>query len=162
IAPLATDTVYRNDNGTGAETYSSSYTWYAGTALIQSETDTAPVISTTQNGPGTADVTTTFFDPFGNAQWIKDPAGYLHYLAYDAATGAVVKTIVDVDTTQTGQFTNLPSGWSTPAGGGLNLVTTDQVDALGRTTKETSPGGNITYYVYLDPQHEVRVYQGWN
>ena len=40
---------------------------------------------------------------------------------------------------------NLPSGWSTPSGGGLNLVTHDQVDALGRTTKETSPGGNITY-----------------
>src|SRR5579884_1588715 len=48
------------------------------------------------------------------------------------------------------------------SGGCLNLVTTDQVDALGRTTKETSPNGNVTYYVYLDSQHEERIYQGWN
>jgi YD repeat-containing protein len=55
-----------------------------------------------------------------------------------------------------------PTGWSTPTGGGLNLITQDQVDALGRTVKETSPTGNITYFVYLDAQHEERIYQGWN
>jgi hypothetical protein len=59
IAPTASDTVYRNSDGTGAETTSYSYTWYAGTAQMQSETDTAPVIAAAQNGPGTADVTTT-------------------------------------------------------------------------------------------------------
>lgn len=162
IAPIATDTVYRNDDGTGAQTTSASYTWYTGTAQIQSETDTAPVISAAQNGPGTADVTTTYFDQYGNTQWVKDPDGYLQYFAYDPVTGALVKAITDVDTTQSREFTNLPTGWSTPSGGGLNLVTTAQVDALGRTTELTSPGGNITYYVYLDPQHEERIYQGWN
>jgi hypothetical protein len=59
---VASDTVYRNTDGTGAETTSYSYTWYSGTAQIQSETDTAPVISSTENGPGTADVTTMFYD----------------------------------------------------------------------------------------------------
>ncbi|HEY7312113.1 MAG TPA: hypothetical protein VH643_22300 [Gemmataceae bacterium] len=162
IAPVATDTVYRNTDGTGAETTSSTYTWFTNTAQIQSETDSAPVISAAQNGPGTADVTTTFFDRFGNAIWVKDPDGFIHYAAYDPVTGAQITQIIDVNTADTGEFTGLPTGWSTPAGGGLNLVTTDQVDALGRTTMETSPNGNVTYFVYLDPQREERIYQGWN
>ena len=62
----------------------------------------------------------------------------------------MVKTIADVDTTQTGDFADLPSGWSTPAGGGLHLTTTYEVDALGRTTKETDPNGDVTYTVYND------------
>ena len=136
--------------------------WFSGTALLQSETDTAPVVSAAENGPGTADVTTTFFDAFGNPQWVKDADGFIDYLAYDTATGALVTSITDVNTADTGEFVNLPSGWTTPNGGGLNLVTTDQVDALGRTTEETSPAGNVTYWVYLDPQYEVRVYTGWN
>jgi hypothetical protein len=70
--------------------------------------------------------------------------------------------IVDVNTADTGEFTNLPSGWSTPSCGGLNLISQDVVYALGRTTKETSPVGNVTYYLYLDPQHAERIYQGWN
>jgi YD repeat-containing protein len=162
IAPLGSDTVYRNSDGTGAETTSYSYTWYTNSAQIQSQTVTAPVISASENGPGTADVTTTYFDQNGNAQWTKDPDGYIQYDAYDPVTGALLTDIVDVNTADSSEFTNLPSGWSTPTGGGLNLVTQYQVDALGRTTKETSPAGNITYYVYLDPQHEERIYQGWN
>jgi YD repeat-containing protein len=162
VAPVATDTVYRNSDGTGAETTSYAYTWYSGTAQIQSETVSAPVISASQNGPGTADVTTTYFDQNGNPIWVKDPDGYLQYTAYDPVTDAVLTQIQDVNTADSGEFTNLPSGWSTPSGGGLNLVTQYQVDARGRTTEETSPAGNITYYVYLDPQHEERVYQGWN
>jgi hypothetical protein len=70
-------------------------------------------------------------------------------------------SIVDVNTADTGEFVNLPSGWTTPNGGGLNLVTQDTVDALGRTTQETSPAGNVTYWIYLDPQYEVRVYTGF-
>jgi RHS repeat-associated protein len=162
IAPVASDTVYRNDDGTGAETTTYSYTWFANSAQMQSETVSAPVVSAAQNGPGTADVTTTFFDEQGNPVWVKDPDGYIQYYAYDPATGAQITHIVDVNTADTGEFTNLPTGWTTPAGGGLNLITTDQVDAQGRTVKETSPDGNITYYVYLDAQHEERIYQGWN
>ena len=46
-------------------------------------------------------------------------------------------------------------------GGGLNLVTTDVVDALGRPTAETDPNA-ITYTVYDDADQEIRVYSGWN
>ena len=67
-----------------------------------------------------------------------------------------------MNTADTSEFTDLPSGWSTPSGGGLNLVTQDVVDDKGRTIKETSPAGNVTYTVYLDALHEVRVYTGWD
>jgi hypothetical protein len=49
-----------------------------------------------------------------------------------------------------------------PTGGGLNLVTTWQVDALGRPTQETDPDGNVTYTVYNDTNYEVLTYPGWN
>ena len=81
---------------------------------MQSETESDPVVSADQNGPDTADVTTTFFDQNGNPIWVKDPDGYLQYYAYDPATGAQVTQIVDVNTSDTTTFTNLPSGWTTP------------------------------------------------
>jgi hypothetical protein len=143
-------------------TYTSyAYTWFTGTTQMQSETVTAPVVSAAQNGPGTADVTTAVFDVYGRTIWTKDADGFIRYVAYDAATGAVVKTINYVNTADVSDFANLPTGWVTPSGGGLELITQYVVDALGRTTQEMSPGGNITYYVYLDTQYEVRVYNAF-
>jgi YD repeat-containing protein len=163
IAPIASTSLFRgNDINSAEQPTSYFYTWYSGTAQLQSEQEDAPLISAAENGPATSDVTTTYFDTYGNAQWIKDPDGYIQYNTYDPVTGALLTNIVDVQTTDSGEFTNLPSGWTTPSGGGLNLITTDVADALGRTTKETSPNGNVTYYVYLDSQHEERIYQGWN
>jgi RHS repeat-associated protein len=74
----------------------------------------------------------------------------------------VVERIVDVDTTRTADFAGLPAGWTTPAGGGLHLKTTYEVDGLGRTTTTTDPGGHVTYTVYNDANHEVRTYRGWD
>jgi len=162
VVPLATDTVYRNTDGTGAETTSYSYDWYPGTVQMQSQTTTLPVISAAQNGPSVADQSESVYDMYGRDIWDKDGDGYITYTAYDPGTGAVVKSITDVNTANTSDFSNLPSGWSTPAGGGLNLVTTYQVDGLGRTIEETSPNGNVTYTVYDDPAHELRVYSGWD
>jgi RHS repeat-associated protein len=162
VHPTATDTVYRYDNGTGAETTSYSYTYYAGATQMESMTTTLPVISAMQNGPGVADQTVSVFDTYGRDIWDKDADGFLTYTAYDQGTGAVIKSIRDVNTANTSDFTDLPSGFSTPAGGGLHLITTYQVDNLGRTIKETSPNLNITYTVYDDPNHEVGTYRGWN
>jgi RHS repeat-associated protein len=160
IAPVANQTVYRNTDGSGAETRAYSYTYFPGTRP-QSVTVTYPTVSAAQNGPGTADSETTYFDVYGRPVWSKDGDGFITYRSYDA-TGAVLKTITDVDTTRTSDFTGLPSGWTTPTGGGLHLITEYEVDALGRVTKETSNAGNITYTVYNDANHEVRVYQGWD
>ncbi|MFO0935124.1 MAG: RHS repeat-associated core domain-containing protein [Gemmataceae bacterium] len=158
----ATQTVYRNDNGTGAQTTTETYTWLGSTAQPASITTTLPTVTTAQNGPNTATLSTVVFDSIGRPIWSRDAAGYLSYTAYDSATGAVVKTINDVNTANTGDFTNLPSGWSTPSGGGLHLITQYEVDNLGRTTKTTAPNGRIDYTVYNDANHEVRYYPGWN
>src|SRR5258707_12128510 len=120
---VASTAAYRNTNGTGAETTTNSYTFFSGTNQIQSLSVSLPVISSSQNGPGTADSSTIFYDASERPIWTKDADGFLNYTAYDQATGAVVKTIKDVDTTRTGDFSNLPTGWTTPTGGGLHLLT---------------------------------------
>jgi hypothetical protein len=218
IYPVATETRYRNDDGTGAQTTSYSYTWHSGTVQMASLTVTKPVVSSQQNGPGTADVEITVFDSAGRTTWYKNaggffwrpagnnlpvpasggckspgespgvrgrlfPAGRLTYTAYDETSGAVVKTIVDVDTTQTSDFSDLPSGWSTPSGGGLHLKIEYVVDDQGRTTEMidpesrhsymiydiqsciieyTDPDGLVTFTFYDDTAREVRVYPKWN
>ncbi len=160
VYPLASQTVYRNTDGTGGETTSYSYTWNYD--LPQSMTVTAPLIGASENGPGgTAyDVTTTFFDTRGRPTWEMDPDGFINYTQYDSITGAVTQTIVDVNTSGSPP-SGLPTGWTTPSGGGLNLVTQYVVDALGRDTKITDPNGNITYIVHDDIDHEERIYAGW-
>ncbi|MDY3557370.1 hypothetical protein R5W24_006560, partial [Gemmata sp. JC717] len=159
---LASETVYRNDNGTGGQTTSYSYTFRSGTNDIAATTVTLPAVTTAQNGSNSATTVTTVNDAFGRPVWQKDQAGFLTYTAYDPATGAVVKTITDADTTQTGTFASLPSGWATPSGGGLHLTTRYEVDALGRATKVTAPNGRVDYTVYDDDAHEVRSYSGWD
>jgi RHS repeat-associated protein len=157
---VASSTVYRNDNGTGGQTTTTSYTWQGTTAQPESVTTTLPTVTTAQNGSNSATSVTTVFDEFDRPVWSKDQAGSITYTQYDTITGAVVKTIADVDTDLTGDFTALPSGWSSPSG--LHLITAYEVDALGRVTKSTSPEGRVDYTVYDDDNHEVRHYPGWN
>lgn len=152
IYPPANTTGYRNTDGTGTETTSYSYTFFTSTNQIQSISTTLPA--------GTADVQTIFNDVYGRPIWAKNSDGFISYIEYDPPTGAVTKTITDVDTTRTGDFQNLPTGWSTPSGGGLHLITLFQVDGLGRPTKLTDPLGNVSFTVYLDTNHETRTYPG--
>ncbi|MDY3558363.1 RHS repeat-associated core domain-containing protein [Gemmata sp. JC673] len=159
---LATETVYRNDNGTGGQTTSYSYTFFSGTNQAASTTVTLPAVTTAQNGSGNSAAVVVVNDALGRPVWAKDQAGVLSYTQYDTLNGAVVKTITDVDTTQTGTFSGLPSGWSTPSGAGLHLTTSYEVDTLGRATKVTHPNGRVDYTVYNDASHEVRTYTGWD
>jgi len=162
VSPLATRTTYTGDYSTGVQTTSYAYTFASGTTQILAQEATLPGVNTSQNGPEVADIVTQIFDASGRVIWSKDGDGFLTYTAYDAGTGAVVKSITDVDTFRTSEFPGLPAGWGTPAGGGLHLVTAYEVDRLGRTTKTTDPQGNITYTVYNDVNHEARTYVGWN
>src|SRR6185503_9287434 len=125
-----------NTDGTGALTTSYDYTWFSGTVQVESETITWPTIGSAQNGPGSAASETIFFDSYGRPIWTKDAEGYLSYVSYDPGTGAVLKVIQDVNTATTSDFVDLPSGWSTPSGGGLHLKSTFEVDQPeGRSTK---------------------------
>jgi RHS repeat-associated protein len=165
VYPVATETVYRNENGTDSQTTAYAYTWRESsgeTNQILSTTITWAFVSSAQNGSNTTESSITVNDEFGRPAWIKDAAGFISYIEYNNETGAAVKLIRDVDTNETNDFTNKPSGWATPSGGGLHLITTNEIDSLGRTIKMVDPKGNITYTVYNDAANEVRTYRGWD
>jgi RHS repeat-associated protein len=159
---VASRTEYVTTDGTVSNTTTYAYTYAPDTTRLVSQSTTLPVVSAAQNGSGVADVTEQVFDSAGRMIWSKDADGFMSYMAYDPQTGSVIKTIADVDTTQTSSFADLPAGWVTPSGGGLHLVSTYEVDTLGRTTASTDPNGSITYTVYDDVIHSVRTYAGWN
>src|SRR5665213_1476368 len=165
ISPVASDTMYGNADGTDARETQYSYTLYSGTAAIKLETTTLPAISsTTQNGSGTSDTMGVFFNTYGQPIWTIDQAKHVTETAYDIGTGGVLKTVEDVNyaSLSSAEQTSFNlTGWTQPTGG-LQLVTTMQVDPLGRETEGTSPNGNVTFTVYRDQYHEVRVYPGWN
>ena len=171
-------------NGSTPETTDYSYSWQSNssgqaTNQIEDQTTTNPVAIAAQNGSGTATSTQTVYNTFGQPVWTMDAAGYITYTAYDNATGAVIQTVQDVNTANLSDLENysgtypggtlafgsngynqlgvpqLPPGWATPAGGGLNLVTSYKVDDLGRPTEIISPNGNISYLMYDDANHAV-------
>jgi RHS repeat-associated protein len=149
------------DAGTPLVT-SDAFQWSTANPQPLTQTDSLPVVSAAQNGSGVANQSVTAFDQLGRPVWTKDPAGFLTYTRYDPASGAVIRRIDDVDTTRTADFTGLPAGWATPAGGGRHLVTNYEVDGLGRVTKQTDPDGRVDYTVYNDAAHQIRYYRGWN
>jgi RHS repeat-associated protein len=151
----AASTVYANTDGTGALTTTYAYTFFTGKVQVESVTTTDPASGSSA----------VFYDAQDRPIWTKDAAGFLSYIAYDQKTGAVTKTIQDVNTTdptKASTYANKSASWATPAGGGLHVTTTYEVDALGRPTKTTDANNNITYTVYNDANHEIRIYQGWN
>jgi RHS repeat-associated protein len=159
-------TRYADEAATDAETTTYQYTFFGDTDVptVATQTVVLPVISVAEHGSGVANSSSTAFDKVGRTIFTKDAAGYLSYMEYDTATGAVVKQIADLNTSQTSDYdaTYLPSGWATPADGGEHLTSTFEVDERGRTVKSTDPAGTVTYTVYLDVDREVRTYQGWN
>jgi RHS repeat-associated protein len=160
IYPVQYQRRYRNTNETGQQETSYSYTYFSSALQPQSVAETAPTVTTGQNGSNSAEVFTSYMDSYGRTIWTKNEDGFINYFAYDAGTGTVSRVIRDVDTDNTGDFANLPSGWSNSAG--LHLKSDMTIDSMGRTTKLTDPNANVTFWVYNDAQHEMRTYRGWN
>src|ERR1043166_4103835 len=100
----------------------------------------------------------------GNLTWQMDERGFLTRTSFDIATKAIIQVVNDVDTTQ---VNDAPPGWTTPAGGGLHLITDYEFDDEGRTTQTLGPGHVIdvdgsattirraTWTVYHDDTHQV-------
>jgi RHS repeat-associated protein len=152
-----------NVNDASRRTTTFGYQWFTGASGLfpQAVTVTLPVVATAQNGSGVATSAVTVFDTLGRVVWEKDAAGFLTHTAYDLATGAVVKYIEDVNTALTADFADLPAGWATPAGGGLHLKSTYEVDRFGRAVTAVAPNGRVDYQRYNDVTQEVRTYPGW-
>src|SRR5262249_7173607 len=156
VSPVAQETVYRaatsnpDDSSGQPQQTSYAYQWTTNGAGqtqtgIQRVDVTYPVVSAAQNGPGTSEVQSTQYSSYGWPVWQKDGDGYLRYAQYDPATGALVRTVVDANTTVPGDPTYGTSPWPALPGTHLQLTTQLEVDALGRTTKLTDPKGNLTY-----------------
>jgi YD repeat-containing protein len=162
--PVAKETTYRNTDGTGATTTSYSYLWSPTALQPDAIKVTYPVVPRSQYGPGVATTSTTYLDQQGRVTWQRDselPQGFISYTSYDPVTGTVVKTIQDVDTTKTADFVNLPNTWVTPSGGGLHLISSVNVDPLGRPVRMVTPSKQVSYITYDDINDEVRTYAGW-
>ncbi len=94
--PVASQTVYRNDDQSGSQTTSYDYTFFSGSFQPETTTVTYPTVGDSQNGPGTAATEVTYFDTYGEPIWTQDADGYINYTEYDPLTGAVVAQIQDV------------------------------------------------------------------
>ena len=144
--------------------YVYNYTWQDGTLLIDQKTTTFPAVPLGQNGSGVATSRKEAYDGYGNLTWAMDERSFLIRQSYDLATGSVTQLIQDVNTAMVG---GVPAGWTTPAGGGLNLVTDYTIDGLGRVTQTLGPTHNIdingtntpvrraTWTVYQDALFQV-------
>jgi len=170
VHPVAKRTEFRHDDGAGAIDTTYDYAWHSGTVQTQQLTTTLPAVPTSQNGSGTSATRVRRFDPNGNLVWLKDERGYLTRHTYDSAAAARTQTIRDVDTSQVG---DAPAGWTTPAGGGLHLITDYQHDARGRLIQELGPWHTVDlngvatpvrtarWTVYHDAAHEIWTAAGY-
>jgi YD repeat-containing protein len=138
---VSEETVYQSDTSGGSDpsTTSYDYAFISGSAQVEKKTTTFPVVSSGQNGSGTAAVQEEVFDAFGRNTWLKNERGFLTRKKYDLATGAVIQLIEDVDTSEISDAPAVPSGWSTPTEGGLHLITDYVVDLRGRITEQLGP-----------------------
>ncbi|MGL4550247.1 MAG: FG-GAP repeat domain-containing protein, partial [Gemmataceae bacterium] len=93
----ASETRYRNDDGTGAQETTTAYAWRSGTLQAESVTVTLPAVTAGQNGSGSATSSASVMDAYGRVVWSKDAAGYISHAQSDQKTGGVVKSIADVD-----------------------------------------------------------------
>jgi RHS repeat-associated protein len=165
-------TVYRDTEETQPATTSMTWEWHTGLPVPQQKTITLPVVSTGENGTGVASVVTERYDTFGNRNWLRDEAGVLQYRVWDRLVGAVARLIEDVDILRMDAAV-VPSGWVTPSGGGLHLITDYQNDAQGRWTLELGPehpldlrgtlvsARRARYRVHLDSRFQRRDAEGY-
>ncbi len=144
--------------------------WDAGKTQVKKQTTTLPVISTGQNGSGTATATEQYFDRLGRLRWAKDGEGYVNYYSYHPDTGGRAYTARDVDpsslpSSATGNDTKWVSAnddgdtnstydsSAKPSRGSglptaLALVDTREFDDQGRIVKHTEASGAEHHTVY--------------
>lgn len=120
--------------GSSAATTGYTYLSFTGPFRITSKRTNWPNV--TANGSGVNTFKFEVYDQYGHISWTKDERGFISYFSHDTATGALIQRIDDVDTTL---VSGEPSGWVTPTGGGLHLVTDYEFDLLGRKTQQLGP-----------------------
>ena len=131
------ETVYPSDTDQTKKIVTSySYTFYPDTTQVKEKVTTLPAVPTDQNGSGQTDTRREYFDEYGNLIWAMGERGFITRYKYDIVSGAMTQMIQDVDTAQ---VTDEPTGWETPTGGGLHIVTDFEHDDQGRATQTLGP-----------------------
>jgi len=105
------------------------------TIQIEKQVSYLPVIPVDQNGDGLEHEIVRFFDKSGNRTWLKDARGFITHWNY-RADGILLQRVDDVNTSL---YDEVPEDWTTPAGGGLNLVTDVESDPTGRPLRTLGP-----------------------
>ncbi len=145
---VANDTVYTDGTTATAETTSYAYTWHTDTVAILSMTATLPAVL--RDNTPTHSVYEYEYNLYGQVVQATDALDVVTVYTRDTL-GQVTETVENyVD----GQYSA-----SSPS---EDVATSYAYDALGRVTKMTDALGNVTYYVYDDVAHEIRIYAGWN
>lgn len=171
----ASRTEYRSDSGGGSSpaTTSYDYEWRTDDSLRPlQKTTNLPVITPEEHGTGDTYTRVERYDFFGNAEWLKDEIGVLDFQVFDPITGGLWQRILDVDTQRMNPGV-VPDGWSTPAGGGYNLISDYECDSMGRNLQELGPlhscdlDGTVKqvrtafFQVYLDGRRQHWSSQGY-
>jgi len=155
-------------------TYYFDETTFSNTYQLQTLTVTPPVIPEAQNGTNDAEPFDQYFDQLGRLVWERNARGFINHHEYDEATDAKTRMIQDVNSAL---FEECP--WTTPPGGGKNLVTDYENDDLGRRLRTIKPWivvdpstvcaqgeqgmevRPVNYSFYRDADHQVWKAQGY-
>lgn len=149
---VASEKVYPVAGGS-ADVTSYSYSFYTNSNQYQSKQTTWPAVGTSQNGSGSANSMTEYFNQQGYRTSVTNENSVQTAFQYDIVTGAMTRRTDDV--------------------GGLALVTDYEFDDQGRTTQALGPVHTIdisgtatsirqaTWTVYDDPNFTVRVGRGY-
>ncbi len=116
------------------------YSFYPDTNALREKITTLPVVPDEQNGTGVAATRREYFDLYGQLTWSMDERGIITRMSYDVPTAAMTQRVDDVDTSL---YDDVPAGWTTPAGGGQNLVTDYEHNDLGDITQSLGPAHTI-------------------
>ena len=175
ICPVRAEMLFQSDvsGGSVASTTTYIYTLFTGSLRFEQLETALPAISATENGSGTSNRRIERYDQYGQLLWRREERGFLTRFRYDNASGGRTQRIDDVATGQITDSPAVPSGWSTPAGGGLHLVTDYILDHFGRSTQELGPVHDVSlagvntplrrtsWTVYRDSAGEVRRAKGY-
>ena len=171
IRPLR-DTVhnyakYKSTSTSDRVTTTTTTTVHSGEVAVQKILTTYPVVSTSENGSGSATTMEEHFNKDGDLAWTKAEDGIITYREY--TNGQLTTLIEDADTGETGSgedFENvtIPSGLSSSAGA-VHRKTTYAYDPQGRTETQSRADGRVfkSYYTKLaDARSVVLAYNDYD
>ena len=161
VHPITREVVYPEEGGSSTIETLYSHEYHSGTNQVYKKTTTLPLVSSSQNGPDSTTTRDEVYDLFGNPVWTRDERGFIGYREFDTTRGVMTRRIDDA---QVSGLSDVPTGWATPADGGLHLVSDFEYDRRGRITQSLGPEHAIasgagtltvraaTWTVYKDAQ----------